>query len=74
MIKEVLGYRVIAVVGLSKNPGKPSNYVPRYMQEGIVNKEATELAEKDGALVVMDRCMMKEHRALYNDDHTSISL
>jgi hypothetical protein len=122
-IKKILSYKVIAVVGLSKNPGKPSHYVPRYMQEhgyrvipvnptadeilgekcyhsldevqekidvvnifrpsqevlpivekairkkvkavwmqeGIVNKEAAELAEQNGVLVVMDRCMMKEH-------------
>jgi len=128
-IKKILGYKVIAVVGLSKNDGKPSHYVPRYMQEhgyrvipvnptadeilgekcypnldevqekidvvnifrpsqevlpivesairknakavwmqeGVVNKEAAELAEKNGALVVMDRCMMKAHRALYGD-------
>lgn len=120
-IKKILSYKVIAVVGLSKNPGKPSHYVPRYMQEhgyriipvnptadeilgekcypsldevrekidvvnifrpsqevlpivekairkkvkavwmqeGIVNKEAAELAEQNGVLVVMDKCMMK---------------
>ena len=31
-----------------------------WMQEGVVNDEAAELAEKSGMLVVMDRCMMKE--------------
>lgn len=128
-IKKILKYKVIAVVGLSKNEGKPSHYVPRYMQkkgyriipvnpttreilgehcygsldevqekidvvnifrpssevlpivekaiskgvkavwmqEGIVNEKAAELAEKNGVLVVMDRCMMKEHRTLYGD-------
>lgn len=126
-IRKILGYKVMAVVGLSKKPGKPSHYVPKYMkehgyriipvnptadeilgekcypslddvpdkievvnlfrpsndvlpivesalrkkvkaiwmQEGIVNHEAAELAEKKGVLVVMDRCMMKEHRALF---------
>ncbi len=124
MIKKVLDYKVIAVVGLSKDPGKPAHYVPRYMQEegyriipvnpsadellgekcypnldevqgkidvvnifrppsevppiveeairknakavwmqeGIVNEEAAAIAEEKGLLVVMDRCMMKEHR------------
>jgi hypothetical protein len=135
-IKKILAYKVIAVVGLSKNPSKPSHYVPRYMQaqgyriipvnptageilgercypsldevqeridvvnifrpasevlpivekainkgvkavwmqEGIVNKEAAELAEKNGILVVMDRCMMKEHRALSSFTHRSRTL
>ena len=36
-----------------------------WMQEGIVNKEAAELAEKAGLKVVMDRCMMKTHQRLF---------
>jgi predicted CoA-binding protein len=37
-IREMLGNpptqpRTIAVIGLSDNPGKPSNYVPTYMQQ-----------------------------------------
>lgn len=32
-----------------------------WMQEGVVNEEAAALAEKNGALVVMDKCMYKEH-------------
>jgi len=35
-----------------------------WMQEGIVNHEAAELAEKNNILVVMDRCMLKEHKKL----------
>jgi uncharacterized protein len=35
-----------------------------WMQEGIINKEAAEKAEKAGLSVVMDLCMMKEHRKL----------
>ena len=31
-----------------------------WMQEGVVNKEAAQVAEKAGLMVVMDRCMMKE--------------
>jgi hypothetical protein len=126
-IRRILGYNVIAVVGMSRHPEKPSHYVPRYMreqgyrvipvnpsageilgercypsldqareemvevvnvfrppeevpeivaaavrigakavwmQEGIANEEAARYAEEKGLLVVMDRCMMKEHRAL----------
>jgi uncharacterized protein len=32
-----------------------------WMQEGVINEEAAALAEKNGALVVMDKCMYKEH-------------
>ena len=131
VIREMLGNpkqtpRTIAVIGLSDNPDKPSNYVPTYMQErgyrilpvnpliasvlgeraypslsalplkpdivnvfrlskfipaivdemialdlkniwvqqGIVNLEAAQHAEKAGINVVMDRCIMVEHGRL----------
>ena len=35
-----------------------------WMQEGIVNQEAAEQAEKAGLKVVMNRCMMKTHQRL----------
>ncbi len=35
-----------------------------WMQEGIINEEAAKLARGAGLLVVMDRCMMKEHAKL----------
>ncbi len=35
-----------------------------WMQEGIVNEEAAKKAEKAGLLVVMDKCMFKEHARL----------
>jgi predicted CoA-binding protein len=119
--------KTIAVIGLSDNPGKPSNYVPAYMQQhgykiypvnpsvpevlgeksyatltdlvaaghkpdivnvfrlpkfipaivdemlqlglkniwvqqGIVNLEAATKAEAGGIHVVMDHCIMVEHR------------
>jgi predicted CoA-binding protein len=116
--------RTIAVVGLSENAGKPSNYVPSYMQQhgyrilpvnplvesvlgekaypslsqlpvrpdvvnvfrlpkfipaivdemlqlgftniwvqqGILHLEAAARAEQGGMRVVMDRCIMVEHR------------
>jgi len=34
------------------------------MQLGIVNDEAARLAKEAGLTVVMDRCMMIEHRRL----------
>jgi predicted CoA-binding protein len=33
-----------------------------WVQQGIVNLEAAERAEQGGILVVMDRCIMVEHR------------
>lgn len=35
-----------------------------WMQEGVINEEAAQLAEKNGLLVIMDRCMKKEHEKL----------
>ena len=35
-----------------------------WMQEGIVNQEAADRAKEAGLLVVMDRCMRKEHLKL----------
>jgi predicted CoA-binding protein len=35
-----------------------------WMQEGVINAESAELAKEAGLLVVMDRCMLKEHRKL----------
>jgi predicted CoA-binding protein len=126
VIREMLGMKTIAVVGLSEDPMKPSHYVSAYMQaqgckilpvnpalksaevlgeksygslaelpvkpdvvnvfrlpkvipsivdemlalglknlwvqQGIVNVEAAERAEAGRIRVVMDRCIMVEHR------------
>ena len=35
-----------------------------WMQEGVINEEAAAPAREAGLLVVMDRCMLKEHRKL----------
>jgi predicted CoA-binding protein len=36
-----------------------------WMQLGIVNKEAAEAARKAGLTVVMDKCIMQEHKRLF---------
>lgn len=41
---------------------KPSTI---WLQEGVVNEEAADLANSKGIQVIMDRCMMKEHRQLH---------
>jgi predicted CoA-binding protein len=37
-----------------------------WMQEGIVNEKAAQRANEAGLLVVMDRCMLKEHMKMNN--------
>jgi hypothetical protein len=36
-----------------------------WMQLGIINEQAAEMARKAGLIVLMDKCMMREHRRLY---------
>ena len=35
-----------------------------WMQQGIVNEEAAALAEKQGIMVIMDRCLKVDHQVL----------
>ncbi|HAS16828.1 MAG TPA: hypothetical protein DCR39_02810, partial [Nitrospiraceae bacterium] len=35
-----------------------------WMQEGVVNEEAANKAREAGLMVVMDKCMLKEHARL----------
>ncbi len=35
-----------------------------WMQEGVINEEAASRARDAGLLVVMDKCMLKEHQCL----------
>jgi predicted CoA-binding protein len=37
-----------------------------WMQEGVVHHDAARRAEAAGLLVVMDRCLLKDHRRLAN--------
>ena len=36
-----------------------------WMQEGVVNEKAAEKAREAGIFVIMDRCILKEHRARF---------
>jgi predicted CoA-binding protein len=36
-----------------------------WMQEGVIDERAAEKARKAGMFVVMDRCILKEHRARF---------
>ena len=38
-----------------------------WMQEGVINEEAAALAKDAGLLVVMDKCMFKEHKKLQSN-------
>ncbi len=37
-----------------------------WMQEGVIHEAAAEKARKAGIFVVMDRCILKEHRARFS--------
>ena len=36
-----------------------------WMQEDVINEAAAEKARKEGIFVIMDRCILKEHRARF---------
>jgi predicted CoA-binding protein len=38
-----------------------------WMQEGVINEEAAARAREAGLMVVMDKCMLKEHQKLKNE-------
>jgi len=43
-----------------------------WMQLGIINEEGAETARKAGLTVVMDKCMMQEHRHLFASNTENI--
>jgi uncharacterized protein len=49
-------------IQLRSTYGKPSVV---WMQLGIVNEEAAELARKAGLTIIMDRCLIIEHRHFF---------
>jgi len=49
-------------VKLKKKYGKPCVF---WMQLGIVNEQAAETAKKAGITVIMDKCLMLEHKRLF---------
>jgi len=49
-------------VELKKKHGKPCVF---WMQLGIVNEQAAETAKKAGMKVIMDKCLMQEHKRLF---------
>jgi len=127
-IKNILKLKIIAVVGMSPKPERPSHYVSMYMkehgytiipvnpgqteiagetcypslleipykidvvdvfrrpehvlpiaelavkisakalwlQDDVINEEAAEIAERAGLLVVMNDCMLRQHRKIKN--------
>jgi predicted CoA-binding protein len=48
-------------VELKRQMGRPFVI---WMQEGIVNEVAAETARRAGLVVIMDRCLLKEHKRL----------
>lgn len=43
-----------------------------WMQLGIESKEAAELARKAGLIVIMDKCIMMEHKRIRSMSSTSL--
>ncbi|HIO56688.1 MAG TPA: CoA-binding protein, partial [Candidatus Marinimicrobia bacterium] len=38
-----------------------------WLQDGVINQEATKLAEDAGLLVVVNDCMLRRHRQLFRE-------
>lgn len=44
-----------------------------WFQDGVINEDAANLAEKNGLMVVMNDCMLRQHRALGDPIYSSNS-
>jgi predicted CoA-binding protein len=53
------------VIQLRKRYGLPHVV---WMQIGIVNEKAAEKAREEGLTVIMDKCIMKEHKRLFSEE------
>ena len=41
-----------------------------WMREWVINEEATARAREAGLVVVMDKCMFKEHSRIFGEDYS----
>jgi predicted CoA-binding protein len=66
--------KTIDVVDVFRRPGFVDEIVEQaiqlkipaiWLQEGVINESAAEKARNAGMFVVMDRCILKEHRARF---------
>ncbi len=57
-------FRKAEAAGEIVSEALPLNPKLIWLQETVVNEEAADLAKSNGIAVVMDRCMMKEHKKL----------
>lgn len=53
------------VIQLRKRHGTPHVV---WMQLGIINEEAAEKAREAGLIVIMDKCMMREHKRFFGKE------
>jgi len=53
------------ICGRDRGAGDPLKIPAIWMQEDVINERAAEKARKAGMFVVMDRCVLKEHRARF---------
>lgn len=74
VVQELLGEEKIDIVDIFRRPELVLPHVVEaiamsiktvWMQEGIAHLDAAKLAEAAGITVIMNRCIMKEHKRLF---------